>query len=288
MGLANQPLQQLIRQRNRYASNYDQYDQIPALIAERLVERLELFSVEPAMLVELGTATGKLCRQLGKHYPKARLIGIDPGWKLLRHAYQQRGWFSRQHFLTAHANSIPLADESVDMVVASLYPFWISPLDEQFAEISRILKPNGLFLFNTLGPDNLGQVVSAWQSADPHYPHLHHYSDMHDVGDTLSRTGFHGIVMENEPLTIQYQSAADIDQDLRLTASANLNPERRKGLTGRQRYQHYQAHIEAGAKPDINITIDLIHGHGWKGQQRAKYPEQSGLDQALSIPVKEH
>lgn len=277
---------QFVKQRNRHASGFVAHAEIIDLLAERLIERLDLVTITPERVLDIGSSNGKNVRALGKRYSKAHVFGMEPSATLARQADDQRGWFSKLHYFSGLPHLLPFPDNSIDLVVANLYPLWLGDPKLMLAEISRVLTPNGLYLFSSLGPDSLVEIRQSWSKVDRQFEHTERFIDMHDIGDALTSSGFHSIVMENEPLTINYSSAQEIHQDLKQTGFANLNPNRRKSLTGKAKFRHYLDRLNAMANPDISITLDMVFGHGWKGQQKPKYPIHDFGQDANNIAIK--
>ena len=107
---------------------------------------------------------------------------------------------------------LPLADNSVDMVVSSLMMQWCPDLNQLFSEIHRVLKDDGLILFSTFGPDTLKELKKSWSVVD-NETHVNTFTDMHDIGDQLLKTGFQSPVMEMESITLTYQTVTDLLRD---------------------------------------------------------------------------
>jgi malonyl-CoA O-methyltransferase len=261
----------LVKQRNRHADRYQDHSEVLDLVASRLLERLDLVTLEPEVVLDLGAGAGYITQTLARRYKKARILGVEPSTKLVKQATKTRGWFSKQHYFSAWVEQLPLADNSVDLVISHLFPIYATDLRLLFKEAARILKPDGLLLFDSLGPDTMDRVLHAWETADPDQQHGLNFLDMHDVGDALTQSGFHSIVMENEPLTIEYSSPAELHDDLRYTAQANLHPERSRTLLGKNRYKEYLTALQPDPAQPIPLCLDLIYGHGWKGYQKPKH-----------------
>ena len=67
--------------------------------------------------------------------------------------------------------------------------------------VLRLLRPGGLLLFTTFGPDTLKELRAAWQAADGGV-HVHDFIDMHDLGDALVHQGFAEPVVDTERFAV--------------------------------------------------------------------------------------
>ncbi|MBT8448272.1 MAG: methyltransferase domain-containing protein [Gammaproteobacteria bacterium] len=282
----NQPANyhQRHRQIRRHNDTYGSYSDVKHLLAQRLLERFDLVQLAPDTILDLACADGFSTIKLEERFNKCRVLGLDISPQQLATAKQDTGWFKKRRYVCGLETEIPLQTASMDCIYSNLLPSWLAhPLDI-FTSCKRVIKDNGLILFSTLGPDSFKELQKAWQRVDPGFAHSHQFVDMHDIGDALSRSGFSGIVMESEPLVIEYDSASEMHQDLIKTGHANLNPERRKTLLGKGRYQSY---IEALTRSQgkINCTIEVVYGHAWAGYSKAKIPENDFRPLEQQIPT---
>ena len=96
-------------------------------------------------IVELGAGTGANFQFIPVG---SRLIAIEPS--IAMHARLQRNAVQQQidlELLAVPAESIPLPDDSVDEVIASLVLCTVSDPEKVLTEIRRILRPGGTFRF---------------------------------------------------------------------------------------------------------------------------------------------
>ena len=97
-------------------------------------------------ILELGCGGGRDTALLAERVgPKGRVIGVDWAGPMLDRAranLQQLG-HTNVKFLHAPAESLPLADNSVDCVVSNGIFNLSADKDAIFAEIQRVLKPGG-------------------------------------------------------------------------------------------------------------------------------------------------
>jgi SAM-dependent methyltransferase len=84
------------------------------------------------------------------HYPAAveEIVLTEPGAGLLRRAERRTAEIGRPvRAVRAFAEELPLEDESFDTVVSTLVLCSVRDQDAALAEIRRVLKPDGEFLF---------------------------------------------------------------------------------------------------------------------------------------------
>ena len=172
-----------------------------------MAERLQYIKFQPQVVLDAGAGTGYGAAQLRSQYPEARVLELDMARAMLQasRAKQQSGdGLLKKLFrpslpwqVVADIERLPLADASVDMIWCSLAIQWVNVPDKVFAEFRRVLKPEGMLMFSTLGPDTLHELRDAFAGID-RATHVNQFIDMHDLGDALMRAGFAEPVMDME------------------------------------------------------------------------------------------
>jgi malonyl-CoA O-methyltransferase len=247
---------------DRSASSYDAAAVLQAEVRGNLLARLDLTALTPRVVLDAGAGTGSGSRSLAERYPKAVVIALDSSQPMLKAAGRRQTWRRRFARVRADSAQLPLKDGSVDLILSNLMLQWCE-LDRVLAEFRRVLAPQGLLSFTTLGPDTLKELRSAWRSVDSH-THVNRFIDMHDVGDALVRGGFGSPVLDVEHYTLTYLDVRQIAADLKATGAHNATQGRARGLTGRRRYaefaQAYEALRQDGRLP---ATYEVVFGHAW-------------------------
>lgn len=260
-------IQEVYRIFQTAVSTYDQASFFYREAGDRLVEQLEWMRITPVLWIDLGMGTGYITQQLQKKYPYAQGIGLDLAPAMLHYARAhsfEAAWWS----ICGEANRLPIQENTVDLVVSHLMLPWCNEVDVIFREFYRILKPGGLLLFSTFGPDTLQEVRASWAEVDEN-PHVHLFFDAHDLGDFLKYTGFLDPVMQTEWLTGLYPDINKLHQDLKQTGSTNILQNRSRNLLGRERYLRFlkayaQYRHATGQWP---VTFEFIYGHCWKTKE---------------------
>ncbi|QBZ84023.1 class I SAM-dependent methyltransferase [Hydrogenovibrio crunogenus] len=277
---------------NHAAVSYDEAAVLQRQVASHVDERLELVIIEPKSILDVGAGTGILTQKLIQRYPNANIVGLDLSHNMLERAQKN---LARSHwkglpkflsnvlgltkpqakFINADANHIPLADDSVDLIVTNLMLQWCDDLDTVFQEFRRVLKPEGLLMLTTFGPDTLKELRQAWSKVDGQ-EHVNTFIDMHDIGDALIRNGFGQPVMDVEHFTLTYEKPIGVLKDLKAIGATNATENRQHGLMGKQRFmQMLEAYEQQRQNGLIPATYEVIHGHAWATPEVIKGPNRN-------------
>lgn len=247
----------------RAAAQYDVFAALQREVGERLLARLDLVRLAPGRIVDLGAGTGYCARKLEQRYRDAAILLLDLAPAMLREARKRRRWRSRQHYLCMDAAQLALPGAAVDLVFSNLTLQWCPDLPAVFAECRRVLRPTGLLMFSTLGPDTLRELRAAWAEVDQQ-PRVNAFLDMHDVGDALIEAGFSSPVLDREHLTLTYDDAFKLMRELKGIGAHNSHLDRRRGMLGRTQLKRmleaYERFRSAGKLP---ATYEVVYGHAW-------------------------
>lgn len=248
----------------RVASHRDVSGALHAEVRRRLLERLDLVRLTPAVVLDLGGGTGQASVSLARRYSRARIVTLDVTWSMARAARRNAPLFSRIRAVNGDAGQVPLADASVDLIFSNLMLPWCEAFDQVFREFQRVLRPDGLVMFTSLGPDTLRELRSAWGAVDE-YPRVHQFEDMHNLGDALIAARLADPVMDMEHLTLTYSDSMRVMQDLKAAGATNAAVDRQRGLTGKGRFRTMAAAYEPFRREDgqLPATFEVIYGHAW-------------------------
>ncbi len=263
-----------IRRRfDRAAARFDEFDFVHAVTRDGLLSRLEPMVVDANSIIDLGCATGTACKALVKRYRGAQVIGVDQSPNMLRQAARKKPWLAKYSFMEASADAIPVADQSVDLVFCNQLLPWVDDVSLVFAEVNRVLRKDGLFVFASLGPDSFSELRHAWQASD-HGAHVNQFPDMHDLGDAAVRAGLSDPVLDVDRLTVTYENTAALFRDLTGSAARNCLAERALFLTGKERFAAMSCELQPpGSKATIELELELVYGHCWGSGPRARAGE---------------
>lgn len=260
------------------AAQYDVAAVLQREVGQRLMERLELMRLVPKVVVDIGCGTGVSTVALLKKYRKAQIIGLDIAPNMLAMARKRTPWLRKLHCVCGDAEVLPLADASCDLLFSNLTVQWCEDLDRTFREFRRVLKPGGLLLFSTLGPDTLKELRQSWQAVD-RYNHVNAFTDMHDIGDVLVHAAFADPVMDMEVITLTYSDMIALMRDLKTLGAHNLSAGRPRNLTGKGRLRMLQTAYEKFRRSDglLPATYEVVYGHAWLPQANVSMQREDGV-----------
>jgi malonyl-CoA O-methyltransferase len=240
----------------RAAATYAGASRLEAEVGSRMLERLDLVKLAPRRVLDAGS--GPPQRALVARYPGADVIALDFAVQMLRAS--RFGWFRRRPLpLCGDLAALPLAGGSIGLAWSNMALHWLAEPLAALRELERVLAPEGLLMFSTLGPDTLKELRAAAGEA-----RVHAFADMHDLGDMLVACGFSAPVMDMEVLTIAYRSADALLDDLRGSGQTLARLDRPRGLAGRRFMRDLRAAL--GEAP--LASFEVVYGHAWKSAPR--------------------
>ena len=263
---------ELRRSFEQAAATYDAAAVLQNEVCRRMLARLDYIKLEPAAILDAGSGTGNAVAGLLARYPRAHVIALDLALAMARRARARRPWWrgildwrgARLAAVCGDIEQLPLAGESADILWSNLVLQWINEPRRAFAEMWRALKPGGLLMFSSFGPDTLKELRAAYQGADRH-THVQRFIDMHDLGDMLVASGFADPVMDMEIVTLTYADVRELMRDLKAIGAHNLTRGRPGTLGGKSLLakvtQNYEAFRRDGKLP---ATYEVVYGHAWK------------------------
>ena len=260
-------------------------------VAARMDARLDYMRIDPALVLDAGSGRGDDLPRLAARYERALVVGLDASPVVSALSTSARRGFLEQLRRWRPAavrgapgmapgvvrvqgdfNRLPLGDASVDLVWANLALPWSGDPVQTFLQWHRVLKPGGLLMFSTWGPDTLRELRAAFESAGESR-RVHPFVDMHDLGDMMVGAGLADPVMDMERISLTYRDVAGLVADLRAGRHTNARLDRPRGLLTPRRWRQVRATLEVareavpvggGVEDRLSFTFELVQGHAWK------------------------
>jgi 2-polyprenyl-6-hydroxyphenyl methylase / 3-demethylubiquinone-9 3-methyltransferase len=129
-----------------------------------------------------------------------QIIGIDPSASSLAtaRAHAQQAGLDID-YRVGSGEDLPFADESFEIVYCSDVLEHVNDLEKVISEIRRVLKPGGVFLYDTINrtfPSNLVMIklLQEWKSTSFMPPNLHDWNAFIKPRELLALLDCHGLV----------------------------------------------------------------------------------------------
>ena len=259
----------LRRNRDRAAKNFATYDFLLQEVATRLHDKYLDINRDFHHIVDLGCHNGLLGKLLADKF----VINQDLSRKFANVTLQ------------ADEEYLPYRPGSLDLVLSNLGLHWVNDLPGCLAQIMQALKPDGLFLGAIFGGETLIELRHCLMEAEINIcggasPRVSPFIDIRDAGSLLQRAGFALPVVDIDRITVTYDTAFKLMQDLRGMGESNILVKRFRGLTSpRLMTECARIYQEKFTNPRGRITasFDIIYLLGWsphKSQQKPLKPGQ--------------
>ncbi len=263
-------LQQLNTLFSELAEDYDKSAFIQQEVGRRMLARLDYINYTPSQIVDAGCASGFHCQLLAQKFPKAKIYGLDISTGMITVANKKRSFFSKQKFIQVDMTQTDLSDNSVDFIFSNLALPWVNDIQLCIKEWQRILKPDGLLLFSTLGPDSMMELKQALSNTSADIEMLN-FIDMHDIGDSLLKNKFVEPVMDVENISLLFDDTKSLLDELSTTGMLQLLLNNKYSQLSQNRFimesldrinANYPGYLENNDKV-YPLNYEIIYGHAW-------------------------
>lgn len=266
----------LRQRRERAARAWDRHAFLKREIAERLVDRLSDIRRTFPLALDLGSHGDEVATALDGHGLVEHLVRADLGRGFARRA--------RGPAVVADEEFLPFAAGRFDLVLSAMDLHWVNDLPGTLIQITRILKPDGLFLGAMLGGATLWQLRQALAAAESEVdgglsPRVSPFADLRDAAGLLQRAGFALPVADSETIDVEYENALALMRDLRAMGESNLVVGRRRNITRRATLlRAAELYGERFARPSgrVAASFEVLYLHGWTSHESQPRPLKPG------------
>ena len=259
-------------------------------VARRMGERLALIRLRPALILDWWGFLGAGAEVLEKAYPDARRIVVEPDadWVARSRAATERPWWSARRWTGGAVEVVSEGDDiapGAQLVWANMMLHAVADPPALFERWERLLGVDGFVMFSCLGPGTLRALRDLYARLGWPVP-TGPFIDMHDLGDMLVHAGFADPVMDQETLTLRWESPDALIAELRLLGG-NTAPARMQGLRTPRWRERLRRELESlrGGDGRIGLGFEVAYGHAFKSapRLRAGAPTTVTLDEMRAL-----
>ncbi|BES70692.1 malonyl-ACP O-methyltransferase BioC [Marinobacter nanhaiticus D15-8W] len=183
-------------------------------------------------VTDLGCGTGLFLEALSAKCGSKNLTAIDLSPAMLAHAKCNRNVDAS--WVCAAAESVPLPDDSQDLVFSNLMIQWCDDPEAVLRECQRILRPGGWLLCSTLLDGTLRELQQTWDLVDPGVPHVNRFEAPDRFSWAVDNV-FPGARIDNRCYHLTYDHPSMLLRELKDLGAHHKSSERRTSMTGARR-----------------------------------------------------
>lgn len=247
--------QDIARSFSRAANTYDGYAELQKKVGNQLLSSIPNTATK---VLDLGCGTGFFTQKIQQQCQSAHIVGLDLAPGMVEYCNQHHS--NVADWVCGDAENLPFEDNTFDVIFSSLAIQWCHDFSRVLSEARRVLKPNGVFLFSTLGPKTLFELRNAWSKVDD-FQHVNQFIAVKTLQQKVIRGGFSETQLQVKYEIQTYQAVKELTTELKNLGAHNVTQGRNKHLTGRQRIQGllsaYEVHRHNGLLP---ATYEVIYG----------------------------
>lgn len=249
---------------NKSALLYDDVAALQREIGAKLFDRLDNIHVEPEYILDVGAGTGEPTVKLMKRYPTAKVVAMDIAPQMLKVAAKKAPFLRKMKTLCCDMHSFSIADNSIDMIYSNVAIQWSGNLSKVFNEFMRVLKPGGLLVYSTFGPNTLMELRESWAKVDSH-THVNSFASKESIEENMIESGFKNIEIDSANVHLSYTDVCSLMKDLKTLGANNKTDGRPRGMTGKNKFKKMLESYEKYRRYDtLPATYDVIYCHSWK------------------------
>jgi SAM-dependent methyltransferase len=285
--------QLLARRRNRAAPKLADYNFLVRRAFEDMCDRVDSITRDFDRAAILGGGPG-LVDELGTHPAAAKI-----GWLTQSDLAADVAASLDAPALCLDEEALPFAEESLDLVLAPWGLHWTNDLPGALVQINHALKPDGFFAAALLGGSTLTELRQCLMTAESELTggaaaRVSPYAGTFDMAALLQRAGFAMPVADVDRVTVRYDNAFALMNDLRGMGETSILADRPQKPASRALFvRTAQLYAEKFADPNgrIRASFDIIHAAGWAPHPDQPKPKRPGsathrLADALGVQEK--
>jgi malonyl-CoA O-methyltransferase len=245
--------------RHSFAAAAESYDAAALLQRQVGLALLQKFPLQsaPGWVLDVGCGTGFLTRRLAFNSFSQPCLALDIALPMLQASRRNNGAVPVE-YVCADAEKLPFADQSLQQVYSNLALQWCQNLPALFADVRRLLKPDGQLVFSTFGPATLHELKAAWSGVDD-FAHVNDFYSVEEIRGFLQAAGLGRIEMDAAMYRLSYPAVLALMRELKDLGAHNVSLARNRRLTTRSQLQQMIRQYEKNMiNGEISASYEII------------------------------
>jgi len=255
---------------DRHATTYDQHSSLQNKISDNLFKKLDLIEVSPNLILDLGCGTGRNGIIMKEKYQNMRLINYDFSVNMLQEAKKNEHKIlgNKSEFVCGDIEELSFSENTFDIIWSTSCLQWCNNLSDTFRKIQASLKPGGLFIFSTFGPNTLFELKNITKKIS-NYQKTNDFIDTLSIEGILVNEGFINTVIDSEEFCLTYKDINKLFLDLKNIGATSGFENKKIGLSGKSYLKliidGYKEYSFNGIFP---ATYEAVYGYAWNSDDK--------------------
>lgn len=266
--------------RDRAAKTLSDADFLLVETVARMIERLEDVKRSFPATAVVGAGDGSMAAALQGRFGIESLFQIEASPLMAERAAAA---VPDATTMVGDEEALPLAEASLDLIVAPLTLHWTNDLPGALIQMRRALKPDGLLMAAMFAGTTLQELRAHLTNAEIETtgglsPRVAPMADLRDLGGLLQRAGLALPVADREVIPVSYRNPLRLLSDLRAMGESNVMRERHKAPMRRDTLARMlELYAEtADADSSVTATFEIAFLHGWAPAPTQQQPLRPG------------
>jgi len=250
---------------NKSAHSYDKHSMLQELISKKLLVRLSQLNIFPKNILDLGSGTGLNGLYFDKKYKKSHIINYDFAENMLVNARKKKPNIiknilgrNKLSYVCGDIEELCFAPNSFDLIWSSSALQWCNDLPKILSMIETILRPGGLFIFSSFGPNTLKELRMIDNNS------VNMFTDINSITNMLVSNKLLNPLLDAEDFIISYSTIEKFFKDIKGIGASSSSSQLSKGLGGKSKIiKIKKAYEKLRVEGKLPVTYEVIYGHAW-------------------------
>jgi len=237
----------------RRAAQYEDNAYLQRQVRGRCVALAKHYFPGDARVLDAGCGTGALCADAELLNVGWDISGLDIAFGMCRQAGRQG-----RAAVNADVACMPFAHAQFGGVFSSLMLQWVNDMPAAWAEMARVLKPNGHAVLATLAGGTLAELRDAFAALDDK-THVSDFPPPHSLLEMADLAGFELVLARQDAVVEQHADSVALMRSLQVIGASNKHHNRPRGLMTPSQFARLEQAYRKNADGTLPATWQVLY-----------------------------